>query len=105
MVMQRIEEHLVQANAVQIAEFFSALDARLGRTIRRIVVIPLYGRINEFISVEEALDFLDRHAIYEGSGEFRKYEIVVEFSNGSRIDAFFSSKSEVRDFLSFVTTR
>jgi hypothetical protein len=80
-------------------------NARLGRTIQRILVIPLYGRINKFTSVEEALHFLDRHAIYEGSGEFRKYEILVEFSNGSKIDAFFTSKSEVRDFLSFVTTR
>ncbi|RIK31008.1 MAG: DNA methylase [Chloroflexi bacterium] len=80
-VMQRIKEHLIQANSTQIDQFFTALDARLGRLIRRVLIIPLYGRVNEFVSVAEALEFLEIHPIYEGSGEFRKYEILVEFTN------------------------
>ncbi len=103
--MQRIKEHLIQANSVQIAQFFAALDARLGRSIHRVLIVPLYGRANEFSTIEEALQFLDAHAIYEGSGEFRKYEILVEFSNGDKIDAFFSTKQKVREFLSFVSTQ
>ncbi len=103
--MQRIKEQLIQANSVQIAQFFAALDARLGRSIRRVLIVPLYGRVNEFSTIEEALQFLDAHAIYEGSGEFRKYEILVEFSNGDKVDAFFSTKQKVREFLSFVSTQ
>jgi hypothetical protein len=104
-VMQRIKEYLIQANSIQIAQFFEALDARLGRAINRVVVIPLYGRANEFISIEDALMFLDSHAIYEGSGEFRKYEVLVEFSNGDKVDAFFNTKQKVREFLSFVSAQ
>jgi hypothetical protein len=104
-VMQRIKEHLIQANSIQIAQFYAALDARLGRSIERILVIPLYGRTNQFVSIEEALKFLDSHAIYEGSGEFRKYEVFVEFSNGDKVDAFFNTKQKVREFLSFVSTQ
>jgi len=104
-VMQHIKEYLIQANSLEIARFFTALDARLGRLIRRVLIIPLYGRVNEFASVEDALKFLDRHAVYEGSGEFRKYEILVEFSNGDRVEAFLSSKQKVREFLSFVMTQ
>lgn len=104
-VMQRIKEQLIQANSIQIAQFYAALDARLGRSIQRILVIPLYGRANEFISIEDALRFLDSHAIYEGSGEFRKYEILVEFSNGDKVDAFFTTKQKVHEFLSFVSTQ
>lgn len=103
--MQRIKEHLIQANSIQIAQFFEALDARLGRSVQRVLVIPLYGKANEFSTIEEALTFLDAHAIYEGSGEFRKYEILVEFSNGDKVDAFFSTKQKVREFLSFVSTQ
>jgi hypothetical protein len=103
--MQRIKEQLVQANSVQIAQFFAALDARLGRSIHRVLIVPLYGRVNEFSTIEEALQFLDAHAIYEGSGEFRKYEILVEFSNGDKVDAFFSTKQKVHEFLSFVSTQ
>jgi len=104
-VMQRIKEYLIQANSIEIAQFFASLDARLGRSIQRVLVIPLYGRANEFASIEEALRFLDSHAIYEGSGEFRKYEILVEFSNGDKVDAFFNTKQKVREFLSFVSTQ
>lgn len=42
------------------------------------------------------------HPIYEGSGEFRKYEVQVEFSNGDKIDAFFDSKQRVHEFLNLV---
>lgn len=71
-VKQRIKQHLVQANVTQVTDFFAALDARLGRSVRRVLIIPLYGRINEFVSIDSALKFLDAHPIYEGSGEFRK---------------------------------
>jgi hypothetical protein len=104
-VMQRIKDHLIQANSLQIAQFFTALDTRLGRSIRRVVVVPLYGRVNEFASIEEAMRFLDAHPIYEGSGEFRKYEIFVEFTNGDKVDAFFGAKDKVREFLRFVATQ
>ncbi|HLO14148.1 MAG TPA: hypothetical protein VK206_04925 [Anaerolineales bacterium] len=103
--MERIKEHLIQANSIHIAQFFEALDARLGRSIHRVLVVPLYGQVNEFSTIEEALKFLDAHAIYEGSGEFRKYEILVEFSNGDKVDAFFNTKQKVREFLSFVSTQ
>lgn len=100
---QRIREHLIQANATQIAEFFAALTARFGRSIRRVLIIPLYGRINEFVTIESALKFLNTHPIYEGSGEFRKYEVLIEFSTGDKIDASFDSKQRVREFLNLVT--
>lgn len=104
-VVERIKGHLVRANSSQIAQFFDVLNTRLGRSILRILVIPPYGRINEFVTIKAALDFLDMHPIYEGSGEFRKYEILVEFSNGDKVDAHFSTKEKVRAFLSFVATQ
>ncbi len=100
--MQRIKEHLIQSNRVQIDEFFAALNKRLGRNVHRVLVIPLYGRVNEFATIEGALEFLTQHPIYEGSGEFRKYEIQVDFSNSDKVDAFLSSKQKVREFLEFI---
>jgi hypothetical protein len=104
-VMLRIKENLLQANHVQVDEFFAALYKRLGRNVHRVLVIPLYGRMNEFATIDGALKFLDQHQIYEGSGEFRKYEIHVEFSNGDKVEASLSSKQKVRDFLEFVATQ
>ncbi len=100
--MARIRTHLVAANQAAIDSFFVALKQRLGRHVIRVVVIPLYGRVNEFATIEDALCFLDRHMIYEGSGEFRKYEIRVDFSNGDKVEAFIEAKDKVKEFLYFV---
>ena len=100
--MARIRTHLVAANQAAIDSFFVALRQRLGRHVTRVVVIPLYGRVNEFATIEDALCFLDRHMIYEGSGEFRKYEIRVDFSNGDKVEAFIEAKDKVKEFLNFV---
>lgn len=98
----RIREHLIASNQGAINAFFDALNRRLGRHITRVVVVPLYGRVNEFATVEDALTFLDGHMIHEGSGQFRKYEIRVDFSNGDKVEAFIESKHKVREFLDFV---
>ena len=63
------------------------------------------GTVAEFASLDGALDFLDAHPIYEGSGEFRKYEIRVEFSNGDKVEASFIAKEKAREFLRFIATQ
>ena len=100
--MERVQKHLVTANRLGIDAFFAALTYRLLRHITRVVVIPLYGRVNEFATIEDAIHFLDGHLVYEGSEEFRKYEIRVEFSNGDKVDAFIEAKDKVKEFLEFV---
>ena len=37
-------------------------------------------------------------------GTFRKFEIIVWYNNGNRIDAQFSSKDEVFRFLNYIAT-
>ena len=101
-VMTRIRAHLIKANQTEINAFFDALNKRLGRHVIRVVVIPLYGRVNEFVTIEDAIRFLDRHMLYEGSGDFRKYEIRIEFSNGDKVEAFIEAKEKVKEFLDFV---
>jgi len=82
--------------------FFDSLTKRLARHVTRIILIPLYGRANEFATIDDAVKFLDQHRIYEGSGDFRKYEIRIEFSNGDKVEASLEAKSKVKEFLAFV---
>jgi hypothetical protein len=97
-----IRMHLVVANQTAIDSFFAALRQRLSRQVTRVVVVPLFGRVNEFTTIEDALRFLEIYAIYEGSAVFRKYEIRVEFSNGDKVEAFIEAKEKVKEFLNFV---
>ena len=103
--MTSIREHLVAANQGAINVFFGALSHRLGRHVTRVVVIPLYGRANEFATIDDAVKFLDGHRVYEGSGDFRKYEIRVEFSNGDKVEASLEAKAKVKEFLAFVANQ
>jgi hypothetical protein len=100
--INRLRERLITTNQAAIETFFTALRHRLGRHITRVIITPLYGRVNEFFTIEDALHYLAQHPIYEGSGEFRKYEIRVDFSNGDKVEAHIEAKEKVKDFLGFV---
>lgn len=100
--MGRIKGHLVRANQAETDRFMSSLADRLSRMVERVVIIPLYGRTNEFATIEEAANFLSHHPIYEGSGDFRRYEILVTFTNGDRVEGSFQQKEKAREFLRFV---
>lgn len=71
--------------------------------IEKVVVIPLYGIVSEFATIEDALRFLDQHHIYDISGEFHKYEVLISFSNGDRVEASFKNKRKIQEFLQFIS--
>ncbi|MBA4396918.1 MAG: DNA methylase [Syntrophus sp. (in: bacteria)] len=100
--MTRICAVLVRSNQAAIDSFFDALNKRLRQHVTRVVVIPLYGRVNELATIEDAVLFLDRHMVCEGSGEFRKYEIRIEFSNADKVEVFIEAKDKAKEFLAFI---
>lgn len=100
--MQKVKDHLTEANKTQLDTFMAALKERLDRMVEKVVVIPLYGRSNEFATIDDALRFLDRHSVYEGCGDFRKYEVLISFTNGDRVEGSFKDKAKVREFLQFI---
>jgi hypothetical protein len=101
----KIISNLLSQHESDVENFISDLKQALSRIITRITIIPLYGCKNEFYSIESAFEFLDGHSVYEGSGEFRKYEVYVEFSNGDKLQAFLENKIRVKEFLKFLVKR
>ncbi len=100
--MQIVKEHLINANKTEIDKFMVSLKERLDRLVEKVVIIPLYGRSNEFATIDDALGFLDSHSVYEGCGDFRKYEVLISFTNGDRVEGSFKDKIKVREFLQFI---
>lgn len=98
----KIKQNLIDTNQKGFHDFLVSLRTRLDRLIEKVVIIPLYGHSNEFPTVESAVMFLESHSIYEGSGAFRKYEILVLFSNGDRLEGSFATKDRAKEFLRFV---
>lgn len=99
--IDRIKNHLVAANQEQLDNFMASLGQRLDRMVEKVVIIPLYGKSNKFATIGDAIKFLDQYR-NEGCGDFRKYEVLIKFSNGDRVEGSFKDKAKVLEFLQFV---
>lgn len=100
---QKLKQNLLAANEVLLAEFLERMGKALDRRIDTIVLIPLHGKLNEFTSVTEAIAFIEQHdPTRDCEGGFRKYEVVVRYNNGDKIDATFADKNQAIAFLTHV---
>ncbi len=98
-----LKKYLVENNSKQLKDFFDRLKKAIGRAITRIIVIPLHGAESTFESVDGAMRFLAKHQPGDAcEGPFRKYEIIVKYSNDDRVDAFFEDKEAALGFLTYV---
>lgn len=102
-VRAQLKEHLVAANQDILNKFFTELQATLDRQIERIILIPLHGQQSEFGTVADAITFVTNYqedALHDGA--FRKYEIIVRYTNEDKIDASFQDKEKAVAFLHYV---
>lgn len=98
-----LKQHLVDTNQDLVDQFFKELQATLDRQIEQIILIPLHGQQSEFGTVLDAITFVTNYQ--EDSlrdGGFRKYEIIVRYSNNDKIDASFQDKEKAIKFLLYI---
>ena len=102
-VRAQLKQHLVTANQVILNKFFAELQATLDRQVEQIILIPLHGRQSEFGTVADAISFVTNYqedASHDGA--FRKYEVIVRYTNEDKIDASFQDKEKAVAFLRYV---
>ena len=105
MRMMRIKKYILCTNGERVDKFIASLNDRIDRMVDRVVVIPVYGDATEFCTICDAVRFLDQYQVHEAPSHFRKYEVVIDFSNGDRVEGSFQGKEQVREFLHFVGGR
>jgi hypothetical protein len=90
-----LKQNLVNSNQLLLDQFFSELQATLDRQIEQIILIPLHGQQSEIITIEDAIAFVT-NSREDGlrDGGFRKYEVIIRYSNGDKIDASFQNKEK-----------
>ncbi len=71
----------------------------LERYIAKIILIPLFGTKYEFKSIDDALIELDTLDIDRSSGDFERFEVIVDYNNKDTIRATFQNKALLADFL------
>lgn len=98
-----LKQRLVQSNQALLDQFFAELQATLDRQIEQIILIPLHGQQSEFGTIADAITFVTSYREDElRDGGFRKYEIIVRYTNNDKIDASFQDKEKAIAFLRYV---
>lgn len=103
--IDRVKHRLIEKNRIKLDEFLEELADRFDRSVERIIIVALYGRASEFFSIEDAIHYIEGHKIFDVDGEFKKYEIIVSFSNGDKLEGIFKGKKKAEEFLKFVGAR
>jgi len=94
---------LLHVNQEPLEQFFGKLAMSLDRRVTKVLILPLHGNQNTFCSLEMARSFIQNYDEQStGAGTFRKYEIIVWYSNDDEIKASLGGKAEVMAFLTYI---
>jgi hypothetical protein len=97
------KQHLMSSNQILLRQFFAKLQATLDRQIEQIILIPLHGQQSEFVTITDAIDFVTSYREDKlRDGSFIKYDIIVRYTNGDKIDASFKDKDKAVAFLCYI---
>ena len=95
---------MVELNKVGFDQFFAKLAHKLDSIIDVVTIIPLFGSALDFQTAQDARSFIKGFDAEMPASEFQKYEVIVKFANGDRVDGIFSEKKKAIGFLEYVAS-
>lgn len=96
---ESVAKELLKLNKKEVIEFFESLSKSVSRFIERVIILPLHGQESAKSSVVEAIDFLKGYSENANNLPLTKYEIIIKYNTGDRIDATFKDKKDSIKFL------
>jgi hypothetical protein len=87
-----LAKDLLKAQRADVTKFIRSLTAAVSRQIERIFVLPLHGSSRELSTIDDAVKFIEKYLDHDGGGKVHRYEVVVRYNNGDRIEATFQDK-------------
>lgn len=94
-----VAKELLKLNKKGVDQFLASLSDSVSRFIERIIILPLHGQENISNSVTEAIDFLKKYSEDKPKLPLSKYEIIIKYNTGDRIEASFKDKKDCMTFL------
>jgi hypothetical protein len=94
-----LRQALMRVSKQQVDRFMDTLINCLERFISQIIIMPLFGTRYEFKNIDDALTELKTVDIDRASGEFERFEVIIDYSNSDKIQATFQDKILLADFL------
>lgn len=96
---EEVAKELLKLNKPGVDEFLNSLSCSVSRFIERIIILPLHGQENISTSVTEAIDFLKTYSEDKSKLPLSKYEIIIRYNTGDKIEASFKDKKDCMRFL------
>jgi hypothetical protein len=94
-----VAKELLKLNKKNVDEFLGSLSKSVSRFIERVIILPLHGEESITITVTEAIDFLKKYFEDNPKLQLVKYEIIIKYNTGDRIEVSFKDKSDTIKFL------
>lgn len=94
-----VAKELLKLNKNSVQEFLNSLSKTVSRYIEHVVILPLHGQESFVNNVNEAIDFLKNYSEDMPKLPISKYEIIIKYNTGDRIEANFKDKSDSIRFL------
>jgi hypothetical protein len=96
---QNIARELVRLNKKEVANFILSLTNSAVRQIEQVWVLPLHGQQSQLTSIAEAISFIRSYSEQTPALPLLKYEIIIKYNTGDRIEASFHDKKDAIAFL------
>lgn len=92
--LQLIGDYLIENNIEQWEIFLNSLRNALERTLESISITSLYGNSKIFYNIQDACAYIieDEKEVTFTKDSFYRYEIIVKYSNGDKIDMQFKEQ-------------
>jgi hypothetical protein len=92
-------EQLLELNQRNVQEFITHLERTVKRQITAVRIIPLHGSARDCITVDDAIDFVENYNEAAPTGPLVKYEVIIRYDNGDKIEGEFHDKAATMEFL------
>ena len=94
-----IAKELLRLNKSQVTEFFNTLSLRVSRFVEQVWVLPLYGKETCLNSINEAIEHLTEYNTSNVALPLIRYEIIIRYNTGEKIEASFQNRVNAIEFL------
>ncbi|AFY31185.1 DNA methyltransferase [Calothrix sp. PCC 7507] len=96
---EKLRQALMRVSKQEVDRFMDTLRNCLERYITKVILVPLFGIKYEFERIDDAIAGLNTLNVDNPSGEFERFEVIVDYSNSDTIRASFQTKTLLADFL------
>lgn len=96
---EKVWKRLLELNKKNLQDFMLHLERAVKRQISAVRVIPLHGAARDCTTVTEAIEFVDEYDEASARGPLMKYEVIIRYDNGDKIEASFEDRATTIEFL------